>query len=462
MWDTTWSPPLRAFLHPFHALSGDQRTSQTFDALVQGLLTAGTTVCSQIANHAPGLAARPHADRRVRRFVRRETLTRSPALDPPHLIATLRARTLAVLQQHAPREVWVILDGSDLRKPYATALPHLTKVRALDGTFVPGYCTINIIASIPGYRGILYQHVYSPNEPGFRSAPLEVQTALQIVAPALHAALPGVEITWLMDSGYDDIAVWRTLWSYEQHLVCRVEHTDRLIEYPQPDGWGPGHLATALAQGRPLARVETVLEVRLVGQKTAKRQPVTVELSAARVRVSYDPAARTETPTRTRVQREVWVVQVQVIDSAWAPWVLLADGPVETAEQAQRVFAQYRQRWSIEDSLKFTKTCLDWEAVQVLDLEAVRMLVALTWVAAGFLYELGIGWDEEEVRLLARLGGWEERKDRRPGRQVLTRGLARLLDLLVTEAWLREYEQAQGQLPARIAALLGRLPPPAE
>ena len=456
MWDATWAAPLLAFLQPFHALSGDQRTTQTFDAIVQGLLTAGTTVCSQIANHAPALAACRSADRRVRRFARGETLTRSPDLDPAHLIATLRAHTLAVLQQHAPRELWVILDGSDLRKPYATALPHLTKVRALDGDLVPGYCTLNIIASIPGYRGILYQHVYSTREPDFRSASLEVQTALQTVAPALNSALPGVEITWLMDSGYDDIAVWRTLWSYGQRLVCRVEHTDRRVEYPTADGWGAGALAAALADGVRLARVETVLEVRLQGQKTAKRQPVTVALQAARVRVSYDPAARTEAPTKTRVHRDVWVVQVQVLESAWAPWVLLADGPVETAEQAQRVFQQYRHRWSIEDSLKFTKTCVDWEAVQVLDLRGVRMLVALAWVAAGFLYELGIGWDEEEVRLLARLGGWEERKDRRPGRQVLTRGLARLLDLLVTEAWLREYEQAHGQLPPRIAALIGR------
>jgi hypothetical protein len=35
------------------------------------------------------------------------------------------------------------------------------------------------------------------------------------------------------------------------------------------------------------------------------------------------------------------------------------------------------------------KQCLGWEDVQLLDYEAVRLLVALGWVAAGFLYELG-------------------------------------------------------------------------
>jgi hypothetical protein len=66
--------------------------------------------------------------------------------------------------------------------------------------------------------------------------------------------------------------------------------------------------------------------------------------------------------------------------------------------------------------------------VQVLAFDAVRTLVALGWVAAGFLYELGVTLEWAEVRLLARLGGGEERATRPPGKIVLTRGLRRLLD----------------------------------
>ncbi len=89
------------------------------------------------------------------------------------------------------------------------------------------------------------------------------------------------------------------------------------------------------------------------------------------------------------------------------------------------------------------------------------MLVALAWVAAGFLYELGVNLEWPEVRLLARLGGWEERPDRPPGRIVLARGLARLLDLLATEAFLTNYEEQEGRLPPNIAAFLRRGSPPA-
>jgi hypothetical protein len=462
MWEPRWADPLTTFLTPFQPLIQDRRTARTFSAVVTGLLTAGTTVCAQIATHSPLLAASPAGEERVRRFVQGTSTTRSPALDPEHLTARLRDQTLTALRAAAPAEVWVILDGSELRKPYAKELPYLQKVPALTGGVVPGYATVNVIAVIPGYRGILYQRLFSSAEPDFRSVSSEIQQALTSVGAALAEALPAASITWLMDRGFDDIAVWRTLWSLGQHLVCRVAHQARRVEYATAQGWRSGHIGEALPYRRLLARVETTMEVRLTGQRTAKRQPVTVQLSAVPLRVSYDPASRTEPSTGWVARQRGWAVVVQIEECVWEPWVLLTDWAVTGPEEAQRVFQMYRQRWAIEDSLKFTKECVDWEAVQVLDLRGIRMLVALAWVAAGFLYSLGISLEWEEVRLLARLGGWEARKNRRPGRIVLARGLARLLDMLATEAWLAQYEREQGPLPPQIAAFLRRSAPPPE
>jgi hypothetical protein len=52
-----------------------------------------------------------------------------------------------------------------------------------------------------------------------------------------------------------------------------------------------------------------------------------------------------------------------------------------------------RQRWSVEDRFKVFKTCLGWEEVQVLDWQAIGTLVALAWVAAGFLFDLGVTFE---------------------------------------------------------------------
>ncbi len=82
----------------------------------------------------------------------------------------------------------------------------------------------------------------------------------------------------------------------------------------------------------------------------------------------------------------------------------------------------YRQRWSVEESFRSVKQTLGIEEVQLLALEEVRGLVSMGWIAASYLYELGVGWEEPEVRLLAKLGGWEPRSDRLPGKETLSGG----------------------------------------
>ena len=90
----------------------------------------------------------------------------------------------------------------------------------------------------------------------------------------------------------------------------------------------------------------------------------------------------------------------------------------------------------------------------LLDLQGIRLLVALAWVAAGFLYSLGISLDEASVQLLAKLGGWEQRANRPPGKITLTRGLRRVLDLLSTDALLQAHYREHGPFPPQLAAFL--------
>ncbi len=443
-----------AYVAHFAPLIGDARTRRLFSAVIEGIVTSGTTICAQISAATPETATDPHAQR-VRRFVHDLTTKRSH-LDAAHLLAAMQQRTLSHLPADPPAELWLIVDGSDLRKPPARTLEYLQRVPALGGGTVPGYCTINVLAVVPGYRGVLYQHVYSSAEPGFRSHSLEIQTAWLSVSQAVHAALPQTAVIWLMDREFDDSAVWRTLWQAGQHLVSRTFHGERRLRYRAHGAWLEGSLDQAVAVATRRVTLETTMTVRLRGQPSAKRQAVTVEVAVCPIQVPYDPASRQEVPTGQRVWHRAAAVVVSIRDCAWAPWVLVTDVPVDSADAGQRVFQMYRQRWSIEDAFKFTKECVNWEAVQVLKLEAVRRLVALAWVAAGFLYEVGGCSEPGEVRILARLGGWEERADRPPGKTVLRRGLARVLEMLTTAALLAEYQQTQGDLPPPIQALLQR------
>jgi hypothetical protein len=383
------------------------------------------------------------------------------------LVDKLAERGVGSLRQTpSGTEIWLVLDGSDLRKPHAKEMQDLMRVRSLQGTMVNGYRTLNVLAVTPQQRALLYHRLFSSKEQDHLSESHEVQSALTEVGTALTPIQEEHPVTWIMDSGFDDIAVWRTVWEQEQHVLCRVQHIDRLLEYKSlSNQWHQGHLADAEVHLRSQGRVQTSMVVRLKGQRYEKRQPVTVELSSCPIRVSYEPDVRRVRPAKAgevageggvaKVTQTVWLLKVQVRDSHMQPWYLLTDWPISTPSAAARLFQMYRQRWSVEEAFQFLKMCVGWESVQVLDLEGVRTLVALGWVAAGYLYEIDGGWEWADVELLAKLGGYEPHKGRKPGKKILLWGLQRVLDSMVTLALLRQHKAATGSIPPGVAALLG-------
>jgi hypothetical protein len=387
----------------------------------------------------------------MRRMLRGETTKRS-ALNPEQLAATLQAHGVARLCDET--DLWVILDGSDLRKPHATAMEHLGRVKRLAGPgTVPGYSTLNAIGlGTQGRRGLLYHRLFSSTAPDFVSESAEERAAIAAVGAAV--APLEADVTWILDSGFDDVAIWSAIWGQDHHLLCRLQHRDRWVETRAGQPLQLQDVASRLA---PLAQVSAELVVQKSGQSRPKLQPVTATVSAAPLVVRWRPGLRTKEEGDEQHQ-PCWLVEVRLERVKQDPWWLLTDRPVETAEQAEEVFRMYCQRWAIDDAFKVAKTCLGWEDVQMLSYEAVRLLVALGWVAAGFLFDLGVTLEWAEVRLLRRLGGGEDRPNRPPGKIVLTRGLRRLLDYLALEAILAAEERAHGSLPPRIAAMLGRTP----
>jgi hypothetical protein len=453
IWD---SELLAGYLAYFKALMGDKRTEVTFVEVVKGIMGAGSLVCSRIAAHSGILSAAKDGGQRVRRFATGESTQRSK-IDADSLTDRLRSRAVEQLSQ-ADTDVWLILDGSDLRKPYAQQMPDLMTVRSLDGRWVPGYRTLTVLGVTPGQRGILYNRVFSSKEQAFESEPAEVQKALQTVGQAMVVVKSRHAVTWILDRGFDDQAVWRTIWEQGEHVVCRLCHVDRRVEYQDQLGVGvKGDLQQAKRGLRLLATTQTEMKVCLGRQQTPKLQLATVEIRACPLRIRYETDVRRPSGGKV-VRKAVWLVEVRMLHSTREPWLLLTDWPITDADSAVLIFRMYRQRWAVEDSFKFTKDCLDWEEVQLLDLNGIRTLVALSWVAAGFLYELGVNLEWPEVTLLARLGGWEQRPDRPPGKIVLTRGLRRLCDMYATEKFLEDYVKEHGALPPRIAALIGRSP----
>lgn len=447
---------LAEYLGYYTPLVGDKRTWQAFQGTVKGIIGAESLVCTRIAAHSPELAASANGEQRIRRMVGGETTERS-RLDAAAITQRLRER--GVEQLRGEEEIWVMVDSSDLRKPHAHEMEALMRVPKLEGKgLTNGYRTLNAFGLGRERRGILYHRLFSSQEEEFRSESMEIQQALRTIIAATNPL--EAKIIYGLDSGFDDIAVWGTIWEANQHLVCRVYRLKRMVEQQtDTETWQRVRLEQAAHQLRELAVVETELVVQKQGQAYAKRQAVKTHIAACAVWITYRVNMRTRKDGAQR-RKQAWLVKVTPEVTGWNPWWLITDLPVEDADSATQVLAIYRQRWAAEDTFKVTKECLGWEEIQLLSLEAVRNLTALAWVAAGFLYELGVTFEWPEIRILARLGAWEERKDpkRRPGKIVLMRGLRRLLDLLATEAILADEITTHGALPPRLAALIGRSP----
>jgi hypothetical protein len=382
-----------------------------------------------------------------------ESTRRSSALDAEHVTAVLRQTGAEQLAGSA--ELLLVLDGMELRRAGANAQEHLMRVKDLDGGLVNGYRSFNVLGiGTDNKRGLLYHDLFSSQAPDFKSENAEIEQALAASeASVQHLAVPK---TWVLDRGFDNDAHWWWVWDHTtSHLVWRVKHTGRIVLWCTPNGtWEERYLETTLEYAQHLASVETELEVCLRGQKRAKRQTVTVDLAAVSVRV-YAPAAAGQKGGQRR-SKDVWLVKVAVRNAVTEPWLLLTDWPVTDEASSVRIFRCYRMRWAVEDTFKFIKTAFGIEDVQMLKLKAVRTLVAFAWVAAGFLFQLGLTLDLPEVRLLARLGGWEERPNRPPGKLILTRGLSRILDMLATEAILNDYLAEHGELPPFVQHLLAK------
>jgi hypothetical protein len=444
---------LPGYLASFAGLVGDKRTGVTFGETVKGIIGAGSLVCQRIAASSPILCKAKEGGQRVSRMARGESTKRSQ-VNAESVTAALRTRGIAHLCEADTDELWLIADGSDLRKPYAREMPDMMLVKDLDGNLVSGYRTLNVVGITPSRRGILYHRLFSSKEKDFLSESLEAQKMLQTVSAVLAILKQRMTVSWIMDSGFDDVAVWRTIWEQDEHVVCRVKHPERLVTYQDDAGqWVEGDIEQARKQLKLLATAETEMVVRRGRQRRAKKQRIPVEVKACPFRVTYKTNVRREGPGEEKCN-QIWLVEVRLPGTSLKPWLLVTDWPVTDADSAVRIFRMYRQRWAVEDSFRFVKDTLGWEDVQLLDLTGIRTLLALGWVAAGFLYELGVTLDWEEVQLLARLGGWAERKGNKPGKIVLTRGLRRLLDTLATQALLNRYREEHGDLPPQIASLL--------
>lgn len=406
---------LRDFTRPYKTLLKDRRLHQGFDACVWGIFSSGSCKVTQIAASNPLTAAVKHSERRLRRLVHGGNKRAEVSAEALGKVLTLEgAKRLA-----GEHEVLLILDESDLRKPYASELEYLDTVRDLEGEPVAGFHTLTVLGiGASGVRALLYRTSFSTHAPGFVSVNDEYRKAIKQVSGALRAQHVGM-LLWVMDRGFDDSKLLSWIHAQGECFVVRTQHPERKAKVRVDGQTKP--LQSWFARTSPLGRLP--LAKRLFSETPGK---ATYQVDVRVVKVELEQLSGSAT---TAVQLSHPNIP--------KPWLLLSnlrlsDNPVEQLALGTRIVQAYRQRWAIEDLFSWTKSALNWESVRVLDYEALRTLVAFAWLAAAFLFELGTSHELPEVLVLAHLGGWTPGKNK-PGQAVLCKGLARLSHHLVLQ-----------------------------
>jgi len=334
-----------------------------------------------------------------------------------------------VIATHGSRKVHqdtlIIIDPTDVRKPYAKSMPYMARVRdGSTGEIVNGYSVCNVIACEPGSRRMipLHQRLWSSDAPDFKSENIQL---LQVVDTIKKAT--GGRGIYVLDRGGDRGKLFNSLLSRRLRFIIRMVG-DRHLVYRNRK-----RLVLDLARGCPMAYAETIV-------KEVKGEEKTYHLEYGFRRVKL--------PGR---KEQLYLVVVKGFGSK--PMMLLTNVEVnKTRKTLWFIVSSYLSRWLVEETIRFIKQSYRLEDIRVLDYERLRNLVALV-LAAAYFSAVWLGGSLKLTVLATRVSKVAKRFFGVPDFHyyALTDGIAMLLSRL--GRWMKESQasksvanQAQGTL----------------
>jgi hypothetical protein len=267
----------------------------------------------------------------------------------------------AVLREGASRirkRTLLILDISDITKPYAEKMEHLARVRdGSSGEIADGYWLCQVVAVANEDTAIvpLVSTLYSQLAPDFVSENVELKSAMAAVSGACEGR--GV---WVIDRGGDRGELYADLIAKGRSFIIR-QKGDRHLR------WGWRTVETArLAADCPLSHA-----TRIVREEHGQEVSCRLDYGCRPVRLPQHP------------DQPLWLVVVRGLGAA--PLMLLTDLPMRRKREVLWwVVSAYLTRWRIEEAIRFVKQSYDLEDVRVLTYQRLRNIAVLVNAVAFF------------------------------------------------------------------------------
>lgn len=288
------------------------------------------------------------------------------------LARRVEGNLLRLASDRVGRDTLLILDPSDLAKPYAKRMEYLATVRdGSTGEMRRGYWYCQVVATEVSGEGIvpLVQRVWSADAPGFVS---ENRQLLRIMDTVMDAT--GKRGIWVIDRGGDREHLYVPMLRKGYRFLVRMVGTRHLVH--------GGRMISAheLAKSCKPLYAETVVRVGGAREKAQR-----IEFGYQRVRLP---------------ERGEELSMVVVRGFGEEPLMLLTTEPVRRNRKVLwRIVRAYMRRWAVEETIRFIKQSYEIEDVRVLGYRSLRNLMALVCAAAYFAAAVLDG--REKLRVMA-------------------------------------------------------------
>ena len=278
-------------------------------------------------------------------------------LQRPELEATVQKNLLRIASSRVGQDTLLIVDPGDVSKKYAKKMEYLATVR--DGSaheLAQGYWTLHIAGCELDGDGMvpLYQRLWSAQAPGFTSENDEILRGVDAVAA--HVGRRGL---WIMDRGGDRINLFSPLLDRKLRFLFRLVGNRNVIH------GGRTLLAEEAALGCPLPYSKAIVRI-----EEGEEKVYTLRFGFRRVHL----------PGRAE---SLCLLVVRGFGAQ--PLMLLTNEPLSRSYKCLwRMVRSYLRRWSIEETIRYAKTCYDLENVRVLNYQGLQNLMPLVLAAMYF------------------------------------------------------------------------------
>lgn len=279
-------------------------------------------------------------------------------LNKRRLWEVLHQSVLEKVSDRIQSDTLLVLDLSDITKPYAEQMEYLARVRnGNTGEIGNGYWLVEVIATEVNNNDVLpvYSDVYSQLHPDFKSENDEILKAIGQISRVFQKK--GI---WIIDRGADRNRLFIPLLRDKCRFVIRLVG-DRHLEHH-----GKLQIVEDLARQCECPYAETITRL-----KNGREKSYSITYGYLPVRLPIH-------------KQQLYLLVIKGFGEK--PLMLLTTEPLRRNRAVLRQVAKmYFKRWRIEETIRFIKQNFDLENIRLLRYQSIRNLLALLLLTFFFM-----------------------------------------------------------------------------